>query len=316
MNSWFFWSILLLLSLTACSKEKVELLWEIQAENLPYQLEALHFVDAERGYVVGGDSWYRGEQWLTTDGGDTWVQDSLADKLLYDLVFNDRGKGFAVGIDGYIFRKEELDEQWFFFRYPQWKPLKGAALSPDESCLLVGGASYNQGVVMRLSPEMNMDTVYTLDHELLDVCFSDVHTAHAVGYGIILRSEDAGMSWDTLPFNGDFFQSVCFPTQEIGYTVGLAGSILKTTDAGKTWVTLRDGGSVWVSDRPFRSVFFKSPEEGYIAGENGTLWITRDGGGEWESVTNLPKLDFVDVQVIGNEGWLLAREGAILRFQE
>lgn len=308
-------SFVLVASLCSCGKEKIELIWEQQPSKTEYAIQAVHFLDAKRGYAVGGDSWYYGLSLVTTDGGKTWVADSIANKLLMGLDFNHAGEGVAAGIDGYVFSRREQDPNWSFYRFPVWDFYRGVAHS-ETATLLVSGAAYQDGKIARLNSSFQLDTVSEFDLELDAVSFVDEQVAIAVGYGLVLRSEDGGRSWQVLPVDGDHFRAVHFPSEKVGYVVGYAGAILKSVDGGKTWEKLRNGGGIWVPNVPFRAVFFVDEETGYLAGEKGIVWKTVNGGADWAVLEGLPEVDYYDLHVIGKEGWLAGEKGTIIHFRE
>jgi len=72
---------------------------------------------------------------------------------------------------------------------------------------------------------------------LNDIHFTDSLTGYAVGrLGIILKTEDAGVTWKPLSSGTtNVLFAVTFTDAVTGYAVGDSGTILKTTDAGATW---------------------------------------------------------------------------------
>jgi photosystem II stability/assembly factor-like uncharacterized protein len=306
--------LLLVLALSGCGKERIGLVWERQESGTDYTISAVHFLDAQRGYAVGGDSWYFGLSLETANGGRTWQADSMANKQLFALDFDEEGTGVAGGIDGYVFRKREEDIDWQFFRYPNWDYYRSISHRKDVT-LLVSGEAFKNGAIVRLN-QFQPDTLSVWENELSAIWLVDEATAIAAGFGIVLRSEDGGRSWSPLPVKGDYFQDIHFPSERVGYIVGLAGTILKTEDGGATWDRQRNGGNIWVSNRPFRAVCFADEQRGYIAGDGGLLWKTDNGGADWMVVEDLPEIDFTDVCVVGNEGWLVGKKGAIIHFRD
>ncbi|MBK7408486.1 MAG: hypothetical protein IPL49_02385 [Saprospirales bacterium] len=298
-----------------CGKEKIPLLWEQQDSGTSYDISAVHFLDSDTGFAVGGASWYYGVSLTTTNGGKTWVADSMANKQLFALDFNEKGEGVAAGIDGYVFSRQVQDMNWSFYRYPVWEFYRGVAHN-EETTLLVGGEAYKSGMIVRLDANFQLDTLSEFDVELDAVCFVDDQVAIAVGYGLVLRSEDGGRSWFPLPVDGDHFRAIHFPSEKVGYIVGYAGTILKTEDGGKIWKNIRNGGGIWVSNVPFRALFFVDEATGYLAGEKGIVWKTSNGGVDWAALEGLPEMDYYDVHVIGHEGWLVGEQGAIIHFQD
>jgi len=305
---------LTLLLLTSCGKDKIELTWEEQNSNINTVLTSVYFTDANTGHVMGGETWAKGYYLSTIDGGANWEVDSLANKRLNGLIFKPSGKGYAVGVDGYFFKKESPLEDWFFYRLPRWEILTDVCFNNADEGMVVGGAAFKSGVAMRIEGTA-VTQIDTFKNELAAACYSDDNTVHAVGYGIVLRS-DSGGPWERKDIEGDFFRAIHFPSQEVGYVVGSAGTIMKTTDGGLKWDKIRDGSKIRVSNKPFRDVFFVNEDRGYIVGEGGLFWITENGGDDWKVVKNFSGDDLLSVHVVDGHGHVVSEQGGIFHFEE
>lgn len=137
--------------------------------------------------------------------------------------------------------------------------------------------------------------------------YSDVHfVSESTGFMVyrqeILRTLDAGKSWEVVKFltpnpadqaSSAFFTSLHFPTPEVGYAVGTFEKVFKTEDGGESWEEI-----LWnPNTTPYRrlsEVVFKNEKEGFVFGyevedinlnigeyKNFVL-ITDDGGESWE----------------------------------
>lgn len=308
--------LLSLVTLLACRRERVSLLWEEQQSGTTQALTSVYFLDENRGYAVGGSSWYFGLRLETTNGGKTWQLDTMSTKLLYALYFDEQERGYAVGIDGRLHRKRADETVWTSIEMPNWLIHRDVVFLDDGSGVLAGGEAFRVGHIVRMEPNFASNEPYRFEHEIGALASPDGQTVHAVGFGIVLRSDDRGLTWELLPYAGDFFRGLSFPSTEVGYAVGYYGTILKTSDAGQTWQTLRKGGGLWRKDIPFRDVHFTSPEHGYLVGEEGTFWLTHDGGTSWKVIDNLPDWDFIGVHALGKQGWIVGENGGILHFRE
>ncbi len=299
----------------ACEKSaKSNLSWE--KINLPTSdaLQKIAFTDAQNGFIVGGKTWERGICLQTSDGGKIWQKDSLQNQSLYGLGVDTEGVMLTTGLIGQVFRRQPTDPTFKLVASPTWLWFRDvAARKKNQGFVAVGGAAWEHGKIFRVFSD-GSSQIDSFRQSLYSVCFSDDSTLHTVGYGIVVRSTDSGKKWVINDVKGDFFQSICFPTAEIGFVVGLNGTILKTIDAGKTWQKLRNGNAITVSDAPFRAVFFADILRGCIVGDEGLLWLTSDGGETWEVQTGLPEADFYDVFVDRTNGWIVGTGGTLIRF--
>ncbi len=304
------------ITLSGCGKEKITLNWTELDSGTAHTLTSVYFTDANHGHVVGGDTWFKGTYLQTTDGGESWQMDTLGDKQLYGIHFNQNKNGHVVGIDGYLFKKDSPHANWDFRKLPNWDILRDVYFYDNDNGVVVGGVAFKFGVIMTIGQGYAPIAVDTFDNEINAVCFSDEKTVHAAGYGIILRSTDGGLHWSISETNGDFYRSMHFPTSTTGYIAGYSGSILKTTNAGESWNKLIDGDKIIVKNTPFRSVHFVNAEKGYLVGDRGTFWRTLDGGNNWQIVKDFPKVDFYDVHFIENTGYIVGENGRIFRFED
>lgn len=298
---------------TSCQKEKTTLVWQEKISPKLCDWRAIHFSSTQNGIICGGNTWTSGWILRTKDGGTTWQADSILNKGFYGLG-TEGGNVWIVGNSGHVFEFSKNDSvfRWVGEPYDAW--FRDIAVA-GHTGLMVAGQAFRNGKLVRF--DLTTGQKWQLDtfpQELSSVCFSDSTTAHVVGYGLVLRSIDGGKTWQ--PHNdllGDFFQSIYFVTDKVGYIVGLNGGILKTTDSGTTWSYLKKSRTI--GNPRFRSVFFSDALRGWICGEGGVLWHTTDGGESWKVIDNMPNVDFYDVFTTHTEGWLVGQNGRIINFK-
>jgi photosystem II stability/assembly factor-like uncharacterized protein len=317
------------IAVTACGKEKTTVNWQKQTSNVTFDLRAVHFYDAQNGIICGGQTWGSGFILRTRDGGTTWKPDSLLPRGFYGLGTDDTSrnhreggtKTWIVGNSGHVFEfsKHDTALRWVGQPYDAW--FRDVAVR-GQTGFTVGGQAWQAGKIVRFDVETGKkQQLDTFPQEVASVCFSDDSTVHAVGYGLVLRSTDKGKTWQPqVDLKGDFFQSVCFPSEHIGYIVGQNGGILKTTDGGASWIYLQKSKNL--GNPRFRAVFFTDILRGWICGEEGVLWQTTDGGTNWKIVKDLPNIDFYDIFASdtygtsrdNREGVLVGSGGRIVKF--
>jgi len=303
-----------LIFLSACRNESISTSWDERFQDDRYTLNAVVFTDDLNGFAVGGATWFNGVCVHTVDGGQTWQLDSLSDKEMFDIDLDRSGRLSAVGIDGYLFTKQSLDEDWVFHRLRRWDVHRGVDFYDANQGIIVSGIAFQSGVAQQFDKLLQSDIESTFEQELQAVCYSDSNTVHAVGFGQILRSTDQGVNWVPQDIRGDFFQDVCFPSAQVGYVVGRAGTILKTTNGGQDWETISNGDQLLRSNPAFRAVHFLDEQRGYVAGENGLLWKTENGGQDWIEYEDAPDIDFLDIAITSDNGFVVGEFATIFRF--
>ncbi|MCB0705793.1 MAG: hypothetical protein KDC34_10810 [Saprospiraceae bacterium] len=303
------------LLLFSCKKDRVENLFEVLDVAPDNEIRAIAFPTSDTAFAVGGKVFDRGIVLSTTDAGVHWKLDSLNDKILNGLDFPSAKAGWIAGFNGYLYQSKPMAPgQWDFFRLPVWNQFVDVCASENNLLLTISAVGFVEGIIHVWNPDLSLDTSFVFPYALTAIDAAPDGILLVCGYGAILRSEDQGQSWIRNPVDGDFFQDIQFPSAEVGYAVGYAGTILKTTNGGVDWEVLRNGGSLWVPDQRFKCLYFSSPETGVLAGEDGLIWRTHDGGDHWEVLKNAPEYDYLDVVLIPGGGWLGTRDGKLVKF--
>jgi photosystem II stability/assembly factor-like uncharacterized protein len=261
-------------------------IWE--PVNVPEDLElmSVHFVSAEVGWVSGGkDRNTGGVIYHTKDGGTTWtlqVGDPQSSDGSFDhLRFVDATHGFAV-------------------QYSPSGNYKLYSTTDGETWTLAGGV-----------PEHRYD-----------IWFAAARTGFIADWGRnILRSTDGGSRWQSvkkcmiktevagLMRDAEcFFNTVHFPTAEVGYAMGgplpeNSGNMLaRTDDGGATW-------SAWVTlpgeSSHESSLWFMDENNGVFREKSGKLFRTADGGKTWTGVMGQGQLKSRIAFADANVGWMV-----------
>ncbi len=96
-----------------------------------------------------------------------------------------------------------------------------------------------------------------------------------------------------------------FITQQTGFVLGSAGTILKTTDGGFSWKRIECGLSSLLSE-----MLFITEEKGWAGGSEGVLMKTTDGGNTWEKVETGTLMLIQDIFFLTEEiGWFSCDNG-------
>ena len=309
-----------LLVFSSCQKDKITLEW--QQITSPYKADwrGIRFFDAQNGVIIGGNTWSGGFSLRTQNGGKTWHADSVQQWSLYGLDMDKNPKNtegvalYTVGISGQIFNIKKTDTTFKKSAHPYWQWFRDVAVRRGTG-VSVGGQAWQAGIVATFeaggSGAIHLDT---FPQEIESVAFADDSTVVAVGYGLLIQSNNGGLSWKiNNNIQGDFFTSICFPSEKTGYIVGFNGTILKTEDKANTWKSLKSPRKI--GGERFNAVFFTDILRGWICGDNGLLWRTLDGGDTWTIMTGLPNTNFYDVFTNDTEGWLVGADATIIQFK-
>ncbi len=213
--------------------------WESQESNTDAYLQDVFFINADRGWVVG-----HGVILNTTDGGENWTLQDSINAYFMSVFFKDENEGWAVGFKTYgenygvFYHTTDGGEQWILKDSTRW--------------------------------------------DLNDICFINADTGFAVGGGrsktTLLRTYDAGTSWEEMDGYGGHLYTVQFVNDTLGWAAGERGAMLKTEDGGDTWSTTY----LNVGQFNLTSLSFVNPDTGWVVGSD-KIHKTTDGGETWET---------------------------------
>ena len=112
-----------------------------------------------------------------------------------------------------------------------------------------------------------------VNDNLTAVHFPTSNIGYVVGSGTILKSIDAGETWNTIYSNPSIYlKSIYFINESIGFAVG--SSILKTTDGGSSWNEINS------TSNNIRKIIFITNQIGFLISTSG-IYKTIDGGNNW-----------------------------------
>jgi photosystem II stability/assembly factor-like uncharacterized protein len=299
--------------LFSCIKEKaIELNFtEIQ---LPTDLD-LNDVYVENDsiiWVAAGKRFGRGAVFYSSDFGSTWIKVLDYDHEIKSLRIKNN-RVYAISIGNTLQWTDDNGQNWSSLTMPGWDYFSAADFFSDQSGLLVGGENFGKGIVNKVVTGTNFSIVDadTLQHELTDIQILNDSTIIAVGYGVILRSNNRGQNWIPDNSRGDFFKAISFSDSLHGFVIGDYGSMYNTTDAGLTWNKIKGSNTFFNNNNRFTDISFINKDYGAVCGRKGLLWISENGAETWKPVTNLPDTDFNKVFITQNY-LLLASEAAKL----
>lgn len=205
---------------------------------------AIHFTNANTGYVAGGGNMTGGGISKTTDGGITWQFSPLG--WQFCICFPNANTGYSVGTDGQVWSYGTINKTndggatWTTIFQLVNVQLNSVYFIDSDKGYVVG----DDGTVLKTTDGgINWTTLNSgTTINLTSVCFTDPYTGYIVGdNGTILKSNNAGLTWEN-QISGTLnnLRSVCFTDPSTGYVVGDNGTILKTTNGGQVGISEND----------------------------------------------------------------------------
>ena len=300
LSSFFIFSLIII----SCTKPE-ETTTFVQANlNTTDLLTSVHVDENDQITILGGFVWSHCDMY---EGPDPFSlkKASFSNKLLFDLKPDKNNRLLAVGVDGYMYSKNENDI-WTFHRSTGWDILHCIRDSGNR-IISGGGKSYQKGYLYFYNRDLDLDSIQYFDFEISDFVLLGRDTIVAAGYGRVIRSEDGGATWKTMNAKGDFYASVGFKDKNKGWLAGFNGSLLQTRDGGITWqnISKRLKGS---GINSFRKLVLLD-DRIVLLGNKGKFWYSSDDGQNWTYAALPTQADLYDMVewknkliVVGSDG--------------
>jgi photosystem II stability/assembly factor-like uncharacterized protein len=254
---------------------------------------------------MGGD----GCVFKTTDFGATWEISKIGAPSTYlnKVSFANDSIGMAVGyasqvsLFGAIYKTKDGGKTWT----GTFGGSFGVHLKPDGSGAITGGAGgfvktsdFGQTFQSSLgaNPNVGVRTIWVQND-----------SSYVVGGGNVInngiyRTTNTGRTWTYSA--GGAIKDLYFPSDSVGYGVGLNGATMKTKDGGKIWVNLTQ-----ITNNDLDRVYFLNDTVGYKLGAG--CYKTVNGGKTW---TGLPISAACAMHFYSRDsGYVLTTRGYLLK---
>jgi len=108
-------------------------------------------------------------------------------------------------------------------------------------------------------------------------CLDEKNIVSVGQYGVIMKSEDAGATWQYTPSGTtQSLLDVYFLNNQRGIAIGESGILLRTNDGGNKWEI-----DSFLTDLSLFAMKFHNELQGIAVGDSGTIFLTEDGGKSW-----------------------------------
>ena len=250
--------------------EKYKNLWEVRDSGTIERLTCLNFIDDKNGWAAG----YGGIILHTADGGRTWETQRASSKScqpLFDIQFVNRNVGYASGNFELLLKTADGGKTWKDLSLNVDEMFDAGLLnlyfSDEHTGYVVGefggiAKTLDGGITWKWIDQGGYDGTFfgiiTLSPDIILV--------HGIS-GTILRSDDGGQTWETLP---RITRQRLFRSAWDGKTlviIGSTGAILVSKDQGKTFSRLSHDHNT----TSFAGVCVNPSGGFFCVGERGTI---------------------------------------------
>jgi photosystem II stability/assembly factor-like uncharacterized protein len=252
----------------------------------------------------------------TVDGGASWTRSAVPTTAdLRDLSFPTSEVGYALDVDGGVFRTPNGGETWKTLGTGSTRrPWALYAPSPDVA-LLIGSLGVRRSVDGG-ETFSQVRSPAVLRAQLFDAAPAGPQAIFAWGRARLVRSTDAGRTWRVVSRpSGAAIAQAAFSSARVGLLRDAGGRVWRTTSAGRRWTLLPGVGTervLGIAAATAREAYLVIDRFGERSG--GYLLRTDDAGTTWQPqlVVDAPIHPYGIAASPDGIDYLLAGEAALL----
>lgn len=277
------------------------LTWAAQPSGTSESLNAIDFVNTSQGIAAGR----QGTIVFTTNGGATWQNSGLINPPSLNAGHSVGQTAYVVGNSASVMKSADGGISWSGLTIPgSTADLHDVFFITEDQGRVVGsnGAIWFTGNGGAGWSTETSGTSQTLNA----ICFSGNTGIIAANAGVIRRRSGTAWVAAPSGVTQNL-RDVYLVNGDLGFIVGDQGTILRTDNGGISWTPLAFNGTNWPqhllgSTRNLTSVYFADAFRGYVTGASGTVLKTEDGGTTWtvENVSTTAGLSAVTPNPDGN----------------
>ncbi len=309
-------SCLILFCIAGCKKDLLHYqnVTQLTSHADTDRLNKIMFINDSIGFVVGGQRFNDAVILTTRDGGATWATNSypVAGKAMYDITLSPNGSIFAIGFDGKILFSGDTGRSWRFSQ-AFYYPYRGIACIDASHFILVGGISFGVGQIAIGDSSGHVTTSNDFFYQLNAVKMVNNRKGYISGFGIVLKTNDGGATWNILDVSGDNFTAMDVHDDEI-WICGSNGSVCHSNDGGQHWDRLRNGNDLTIAHYALNDIIFKDGTQGWAVGDKGKVLHSDDGGKHWMEYDPFTTADLYCIAIAPNGSLIVGGDkGALYR---
>jgi photosystem II stability/assembly factor-like uncharacterized protein len=258
------------------------------------RFDDLYFVNDSTGWAVNAD----GKIYRTTDHGESWtLQFDNAVHYFRSVEFLDDQHGLVGALDSTVYRTTDGGMTWAPIDLGLAAPLPGVCGIGHHGQTVIMVGIWSQPAFLVRSTDGGSTWTHQdmsqLAGGLIDCWFKGPDTVFVCGrgtnatgaHGIILRSTDAGLTWQQVGqsvYANTYCWKLQFTSPSVGYSscetsTASDSRIMKTVDGGATWTTM----PVVNTNISMEGIGFVNDSVGWVGGWSTGMYHTVNGGASW-----------------------------------
>jgi photosystem II stability/assembly factor-like uncharacterized protein len=256
----------------------------------------VHFVDENTGILTGVCTTYvdwstspqeKGFYCRTTNGGISWVEDTLPDtKNLSSVEFNTHDNGFILGDQGKLFHTTDCGISWAIIPSDCTGDLTDISFDGVKNGMIVSSIGW---ILLTTDSGFNWNVRNNVSQAIKGVSLKSDRCIITGQWGLLRHSTDTGAKWinhhnGILPlFESDIFYGIVqfdYKTELLVGDYAYFSRIFHTTNSGLNWDYQYSPYGVDHISR----IKFTDQNTGYIVGSGGWVGKTTNGGLNWSSI--------------------------------
>jgi photosystem II stability/assembly factor-like uncharacterized protein len=275
----------------------------------------IYFINNSVGFIVGGQRFDSATILMTTDGGYTWSHMSFpnAGKELFGITQAPSGTIYTCGFDGKVLYSRNSGNTWNFTQ-SNYNVFTDIVYPTAQQGIMVGGISFNSGYIAYIDSLGNFIKWDSLAYQLNRIQMADANTGYICAYGTMLKTTDAGNTWNALSVDGDDFTGISIINNNI-WICGYNGCIFHSSDGGNGWQRQRNGNDFTLIRYRLLDILFTDTQNGWAVGEDGVVIHSTDGGANWAQYSKFTNSSLRAIAVCPTGGFIIAGDnGSVFRF--
>lgn len=281
MRNVFIYSFLLTLILS-CKKKQAITIHEIISTPVSSKINKSFWLNANVGFICGGEKGSVGYIYKTIDGGVSWKNNYSVNKSLYDVLFVNDTLGYCCGENMIVLKTIDAGINWLSIAKANnsdnfYNGTLYSMMHLQNKVWFFGGKNFNIGFVICTQGNLMKDGFSGFSNEMRCGIPIDTNKYMACGYGLCYKTIDNSNSFSAYDLGNEYFTSYAYVNQNVGFLSGFNGGIYKINPETNETSQIFKLKKKLKKQFHFTGLYFTSETYGWVVGNDGAFAKTTDG---------------------------------------